>query len=208
MKRRMRMIEAYIIRTPTDSKRAERLEQEFERQLQTMGDRDINISYFKAFMDPQMPRRGISKTHRAIVQEAADKGLSEVLIVEDDIKFLNKESLLRFLNINRYIPKDCDMFFGGIYDGKIEKEFSAYASVIDRISGLHCYIVKQKFYEKFLSADPNFNLDFYLSEYLKPMIYCAYPMLAIQHDGYSYNAGQEMKYNRNLHKKYKLIDGN
>ena len=194
-------MEIYVIQTPNDKKR----ENSFNLEIfdQSFDGRDIK--HYEAIMDKNMPRRGISKSHRAIVQIAKDQGREEVCVLEDDIKFLTPHSLERFLNIHKLIPKDYSMYMIGLYDGIIEKEFGGYAKVSGRISGLHGYIISSKFYDAFLSADENLNLDFYISEYLKPTIYCMYPFGAIQFDGFSYNTKQIMNYNYNLYKKYKLL---
>lgn len=194
----------FVISTPNDQVRANRLKNELAAQTDIS---KMDITAFKAIMTPNSARIGISKTHRAIVQHAKEQDWFEVMILEDDIKFLHKDALIKLQNIFKMLPKDCDLFFAGVYDGKITNEYSIYSQLEGQISGLHCYVVKSKFYNKFLSADPEYNLDFCISTTLNPKMYCADPFLAIQHDGYSYNAGQEMNYNYNLHTKYNLSNG-
>lgn len=195
-----------IISTPGDQIREQRTMFNLASQLDSLKTEGITfeLKILPAVMDRIMPRRGISKSHRQIVQQAKDTNLSEIMILEDDVRFLDKEGLSRFLNAATRIPKDCDLYFAGLYDGDIGTEFTGYAQVSGRISGLHCYIVYSKFYDTFLSADENLNLDYWLSEYNKPVMYCAYPMQALQYDGYSYNVKQEMTYSYGLNKKYKL----
>lgn len=200
------MTEIFVIQTPNDDVRKASFTQEFASQ--EFPGLEFSLTYVDACMDFGMPRRGISKSHRGIVQYAQNNNLDEVLILEDDVCFLDKMTLVRLINLSKLVPKDCDLLMAGVYDGTIAEEFSTYAKLGDRISGLHCYIVKKKFYEKFLSADPIYNLDYYLSVELKAVSYCAYPFLAIQHEGHSYNRQSVggTSHNYNLHKKYKITN--
>jgi hypothetical protein len=198
------MIEIYVIKTPNDTER-------WSKNVQEMKSQAINGSLewngFDAIMNSVSPLKGISQSHKGIVARAKERGLAEVCIIEDDVNFLKSSSLERFFNINKIIPKDCDLFFSGIYDGILGKEFSGYSEVTGQVSGLHCYIVKQKFYDELLAADENYNLDYFLSVMLKPKMYCANPLLTLQHNGYSYNTGKEQNYNYNIEAKYKLYGG-
>lgn len=201
-----KMTEIFVIQTPNDDERKESFTREFASQ--EFPELEISLTYAEAVMDWTMPQRGISTSHRSIVQYAHNNNLDEVLILEDDVCFLDKMALAKLINLSKLIPKDCDLLFAGLYDGKIGEEFSNYARVEGKISGLHCYIVKKKFYEKFLSADPIYNLDSYLSTELKAVSYCMYPFVAIQHEGHSYNRKTTggTSHNYNLHKKYKLTN--
>lgn len=194
-------MEKFVISTPGDNKRYERLVHELKTQGLELN-KDVQI--FPAFMDRTMARRGILRSHKSIVLHAKQKGLPEIMIMEDDIRFLSPNSMEIFLNVNKLIPKNCDMLMAGLYDGIIDKCYSKYAAVDGKISGLHCYIVKEKFYDRFIGADEDYNLDYVLSAVIKATIYTAYPMLALQYDGYSYNTMKDQVYNYNIHKKYKL----
>lgn len=204
----MMTIEIFVIQTPGNTERTTSLHRELASQegIDISNNGEIPFHFTKAIMDHAMARRGISKSHRTIVQKAKEMNLDEVLILEDDVQFLDKNALLKFINMSKIVPKDCDLFFAGIYDGKIEEEFSAYAKVTEKISGLHCYIVKKKFYDTFLSADVNYDLDGYISTQTNAVSYCAYPFLAIQYDGYSYNLKGKSAHNYKLHTRYKLTN--
>lgn len=195
-------IKTYVIRTPNDPKREELILD----SLFFQGVHPQSVEFVEAIMDAQMPSRGISRSHRKIIQEAFDQDLQEVCIIEDDVLFLTPKALEMFFIIyQKHLTKtDCDMFMAGIYDGEIGERFLGYIKVKNRISGLHCYIVRNKFYKQFLEADEAWNLDYDLSHNKKASIYCMWPFLAIQHDGYSYNARNKTTYNYNLHKKYQL----
>ena len=194
----------FVITTPNDDLRASKLKTELDNQIEI---EKFDIQPWSAIMDYGSPHIGISKTHRSIIQYAKDTDLSEVLILEDDVHFLCRNSLVRFLNLNLVIPKDADMVFAGIYEGLLDKEASMYGRVLGRLSGLHAYIVKSKFYDKFLNVNPEFNLDYALSTELSPVMYCANPFLIIQRDNeWSYNLRGTSSHNYKLAERYQLTN--
>lgn len=193
----------FIITTPNDPARTASMAKELDGQEDVD---KLDITAWPAVMNTNSPQVGISASHRGVIQQAKDLELPEVCILEDDTHFLCRNSLVKFLNTYKLLPKATDMLFGGIYDGEIGKEFCIYAELEGRISGLHCYIIKQKFYDKFLSADPDFNLDFWISTELKPVAYVSWPFLVIQNEGYSYNRRGQSAHNYELDKRYKLAN--
>lgn len=192
----------FVICTPGDSIREESLNKELSAQINV----PLEIEYFPAYMDFRMPRRGINKSHRAIVQKAKDLDLDQVCVLEDDVMFLCDTALAKFINASMLIPKDADLFLNGIYDGDIGMEYSFYAEVSGKISGLACYVVKKQFYDKFLTADEAWNIDAYLSMELSPKMYVMYPFTSLQHEFVSYNLGGQTSHNYRIFKnnKYKI----
>lgn len=98
-------------------------------------------------------KTGISKAHKQIVQWAKEKCKKEVLIMEDDVLFPAEDGFQYFLKSK---PDNFDVYLGGVYlgwdklqDGRVKRHFS----------GLHCYIVHQKFYDTFLEIDEVQSLD-------------------------------------------------
>lgn len=194
----------FIIHNSQDKLRAENIKTQFASQ-----EGNWQYEIVEAVMDYDMPRRGISKSHKKCVQMAKDQKLDSITIAEDDLKLLSPWSLNLYQNSFDGPIKDWDLVFGGIYSGDvIENNDSLWVKVINKVSGLHLYTVNNKFYDKFLSADENYNIDYFLSEELKAKMYCIYPFVAIQNDGYSYNVKEITKYNETLQYKYKLINGN
>lgn len=162
----------------------------------------------RANMIPKFPQRGISQSHKRCIQWAMDMNAKEVCILEDDIWFTSKDSFQRFLDLYKKVPEEADLFFAGCYDGKFTPvpELEGIAKGSNRLSGLHCYIVREKFYYKFLSAEENYNLDFWLtdSKFGNAISYCAYPFVALQHDGYSDNIKQVTQHNSQIDKRYPI----
>ncbi|MBS1520577.1 MAG: hypothetical protein JST50_06245 [Bacteroidetes bacterium] len=139
-----------------------------------------NIFEYKMWdgiIDPTIPARGISQAHKQIVKYARKEKMSEILIVEDDIHFTAEGAFQFFIN-NK--PPDYDIFLGSIYEGNIRKD-----NTVDDFSGLTIYIINERFYDIFISAPENVNLDRAL--YNKGKFVVCNPFIAIQHNGFSDN---------------------
>jgi hypothetical protein len=138
----------------------------------------------------------INKSHKMIVWDALEKGLEEVCIFEDDVKFTDFGAWDYFLQ-NK--PKSFDLYLGGIYLGDILPN-----NTVKSFTALHCYIIHSKFYATFLSTPDNQHLDRSLDN-LGDYHICN-PMVAVQYDGWSANTGKDETYdnllqNRSLFKK-------
>jgi len=194
----------FVISTPTDDNRYKMLVTELEGQ-----GLDINkdVEVFKAVMNQHSPQVGISESHRGVVQIAKNRNLPFVVILEDDIHFLSPFAYKRFMNIMARLPKDWELFFGNVYDGDVEEEYSGYAELKGKVSGLNMYCINASFYDSFLDADPAYNIDHWLSTVTMPKMYVCWPFLALQHDGFSYNRKEITNHNYNIGKKYKLYYG-
>ena len=118
--------------------------------------------------------KGVSRAHKQIVQHAKDSGWPEVIIAEDDIKFPAEDGYKYFLSKK---PKHFDLYLGGIYRGEIKD-----GKTTD-FSGLHLYIIHEKFYDTFLGIDETKHLDTELAG--KGDYHVCYPFAAIQYSGYS-----------------------
>jgi hypothetical protein len=116
--------------------------------------------------------KGVSKAHKQIVR--CLRNLPEIIIAEDDIKFPAEDGFEYFLKRK---PEDFDLYLGGIYRGEIKD-----GKTTD-FSGLHLYIIKQKFYDTFLSINEEKHLDTELKG--KGDYHVCYPFAAIQYSGYS-----------------------
>lgn len=191
-----------LIHNSQDKVRSENILKQFAGQ-NTKFDYEI----VEAVMDFGMPRRGISRSHKKCVALAKERGYPNVTIVEDDILLLDPDSLDIYEKTWQNFGDEWDLFFGGVYAGDIvEKAGRNWGWVSNKVSGLHLYTVNSNFYDKFLTADENFHIDYFLSEQLHARSFCCVPFVAVQNDGYSSNLGAITDYNRTLHLKYKLIN--
>lgn len=128
--------------------------------------------------------RGISRAFKNIIQQAKDDGEESCIIFEDDIKFSAPEAYAHWIDST---PLDYDIYFGGIFLGEILP-----GNLLKSFTALHCIRVHSRFYDTFLSADPEQHLDNALNGKGKYII--CYPMIASQHDGYSDNAQKDCSF--------------
>jgi len=116
------------------------------------------------------------------------------LIAEDDLKFTSKESFTYFL-MNE--PKDYDIYLGGILYGNIKNNHA-----VSDFAGLTLYIIKQKFYNTFLSIPEGYDLDRSLAN--KGNFAVCHPLVVTQCDGFSDNTKKMQHYSKYL-KRYKIL---
>ena len=160
-----------VIHNPDNIKRREVLLRELESQGID------NYELWGSIHDSKSVQAGINKAHKQIVQWAKEERLKEVIIFEDDIKFLGQGAFEYYL---RHKPKDYDLYLGGIYLGKIVND------IVEKFTALHCYMVHERFYDTFLNTDSNNHLDGELAGLGK--YYVCDPFIAIQHNGWSSNS--------------------
>lgn len=196
------MIPILIIHTVGNQTRHDNILQQFSLQSTK-----YEYEIIPAVMNPGMARMGIAQSHKKCVAIAKERGYDQVTIIEDDILFLSPHSLELYEQVVGSIDIDWDLCFAGVYSGEIiEVPGKLWGRIEDKVSGLQCYTVNSKFYDTFLTADDQYNIDWYLSEVLKAKSICCWPFLAIQQPGYhSYNTGKKENYNDALHFKYKFI---
>lgn len=132
---------------------------------------------------PSVPA-SINAAHKQIVEFAYLSQWPYVCIAEDDVKFTHPNSWKYFLS---KMPEDFDIYLGGIYIGDLKEDDS-----LDYFHGLHLYVVHRRYYETFLSVDPNEHID-KAQRGLGRFVVCN-PFAAIQYEGYSNNTGKNEEY--------------
>lgn len=147
---------------------------------------------WNGIIDKELPWRGISKSHKQIVQWAKECRLPFVFIAEDDFK-LQPGGWKYFTET---MPDDFDIYLAGISGGNVNEQ----TKEVTGWSGLFLYCVHNRFYDAFLAADETKNIDRWLSgtglpeiEKLlgrKPVYKVCYPMAAITRDGVSFKSGE------------------
>jgi hypothetical protein len=152
-----------------------------ERELIIQGIKDYQI--WKAQKEPN-PITAISKAHKSIVRHAIALNLPSVLIAEDDVHFTAPGAFDHFLR-NR--PEDFDLYLGGIIYGKINAEHRVFD-----FSGTMFYMIHQRFYKTFLSTPENQHLD--RAQANRGEFVVCYPMVAVQHNGFSDNSKRFFDY--------------
>jgi hypothetical protein len=164
----------YIPNIIHDTSRVDRMEV-LKKEIEQQGIEKYNL--WDAVYDVRSVYAGINKAHKQIVQWAKENELPEVLIMEDDVKFLGEGAFKYFIE-NK--PKDYDLYLAGIFLGVLQED-----NTVKEFTGMTCYFVNEKFYDTFLSVEENKHIDAALSG-LGDYKVCV-PFVAIQHDGMSSN---------------------
>jgi hypothetical protein len=129
-------------------------------------------------------KASINAAHRQIVEFAQVAGYKEVMIAEDDFMGTHSNSFKYFL-ANK--PPTFDIYLSQVYLGDIDE-----TKRVEKFTGMTLYIVAEKFYDKFLSVNPEEHIDHALAN-LGDYHVCN-PFAFIQRDGYSSNTGKHEKY--------------
>jgi hypothetical protein len=160
-----------------------------------------------AVTDTLNPVRNISRAHKNCIKVAQRLKMDRIIVLEDDVKFVCRNSFSRFLELADELPPDWDIFLSGVYDGVLQ-DHSENIRKVTKFSGLHCYMVHERYYDTFLSANEDVNLDKWMSTpgWGSSNAYLAYPMLAMQHDGFSDNVRKVTDYNTQVNGRFRLWD--
>lgn len=142
------------------------------------------------------PWRGCLQSHLDIIQEAKNKDLDMVLILEDDIQISNKN----WINITTSALKQLKdedwavLKLGGTYDHHIQAtRISRNLVRIDNgaLWTTHAQIINAKYYDTFLNAglsspENKTNIDEYIcSDVFYKKMFVTDPLLIFQRAGYS-----------------------
>lgn len=106
---------------------------------------------------PEKRWTNISKAFKQIVRYAKEKKLRMITIAEDDILLTSKNAWNYY---NEQMPKDFDLYLGGVYNGQLKQN-----RIVNGYSGNTLVTVHERFYDFFLKADENMDLDNYLGNW-------------------------------------------
>lgn len=154
----------------------ERLEKEFKEQGVA------NYTFHAATCHKHTVVGSINASHKTIVELARLQGLDRVCIAEQDLTFTSKGAWKYFLDNE---PETYDIYLGATYIVPISN---------NKICGFHLYIIKQQFYDKFLSVPDDAHIDTAVCDLKGDYKFC-YPFPALQRAGYSFNNKDVVDYN-------------
>lgn len=177
---------AHIIINPDNPRPKEDLYNELDQQ-------GITAKFWPCIPDSNNVVRSINLSHKQIVSFAKEHNLPEICIMEEDVMFPAPDGWQYFLT-NK--PHEFDLYLGGAY-GLNEAAFARIlkrsGSVeVNNFAGLHCYIIRNTYYNKFLSLSENQHID---NQPGMGRFYVCAPFAALQRPGYSYNAKRAVDYN-------------
>jgi len=153
---------------------------------------------------PGKPWTGISQAYKQVVANAKDSNLPYCIIADDDFELTHPDSWALFLE-NK--PEDFDLYFAGISGGNVEEGFSEpNVKRVTNWSGTFLFAVHQRFYDTFLAADEDKNIDRWFgingldsiekSLGRKPVYKVRYPLVCGCIDGVSDNSGKVMEHRK------------
>lgn len=160
-----------------DNRRSER----FEPLMNELFVHDIKFQIWEPVEAPTVVQ-SINKSHKKIVQWAKDMKLPMVAIGEDDLCFAAKDGWKYFLNL---MPEEFDLYLSCTYIVPKEQK---------QLVGFHCYVVHEKFYDKFLSVPDDVHIDTAISGMGGDFKF-AYPFPCLQREGWSANNKAIVNYN-------------
>jgi len=160
-----------------------------EKMLSIFG---LKCNFFEATKHID-PKRGCLESHLSVIRDSIKKGYKNVLIMEDDAKFIK---VLK--NIEKP-PPDWDMIYmGGTVYRVLDKQYKGYARV--QTWTTHCYMINlenKKLVDDLLKVENyEYEIDRYYLEKINPNYNCYMvdPMICIQKEGFSDIEGKEVNY--------------
>lgn len=177
---------AHVIINPDNPRPKDFLYSELDMQ-------GITAKFWPCIRDSDSVVRSINLSHKQIVSFAVEHHLPEVCIMEEDVMFTAPDGWQYFLS-NK--PHEFDLYLGGTY-GLNEAAFARISKglgsvEIHNFAGLHCYIIAEAYYTKFLSLPEEQHID---NQPGLGRFYVCAPFCALQRPGYSYNQKREVDYN-------------
>jgi|SRR5688572_31154360 len=182
---------AHIILDPFRAQTNETLEKELETQ-------GINGRIWPAIHDSNSVVKSINLSHKMIVAFAKAQNFPEICILEEDVMFIAPDGWQYFL-ANK--PEKFHLYLGGCY-GLNDEAYKRIANTpgstqINNFAGLHCYVIHESYYDKFLSMPDDIHID---NQPGMGVFYVCSPMAALQHPGWSSNHKVKVDYNTSIPK--------
>ncbi len=176
-------MELYCIHLPEQKERIERLEEHLTKSGITV---ELNVVEGEKSVIGSV---GCALSHQKIIKYAFDRDMEYIIVVEDDIKFINNFDKY-FNNICMDLPSDWDIIVGGVSWVSGVSRYNHNLVKIGDFSGTHFMIYNNSSYNSILKwkINVNKNIDRYLGDLSKRdllNIYCITPFIATQFNGYS-----------------------
>ena len=154
-------------------------------------------------------RVGCTKSHLDLIQMAKDNDWENILILEDDVKFLDHADLIleQALKELEYLPK-WDILYLGANSLDTIKQLSGHVGEMTAAFTTHAYVVNKHFYDVVLSYDWNEYsvIDQWLFNICRDSRFTAYtvlPIIATQYSSFSDIEGKNVDYENVLIDSYK-----
>ena len=131
---------------------------------------------------------GCILSHLNLVINAKKKGLKSILVLEDDVNFINIEYINK--SINQLKNREWDLFYLGSNTHVPLEKVDDNLLILKKGYATHAVAYHERFYDYFIESFSNDMIDIidvWLSDYAQENFkaYCTYPITAIQHNDYS-----------------------
>lgn len=141
---------------------------------------------------------GCHLSHAEILRQAINGGYHSILIMEDDIQFINPLQPTLDAAFEQ-LPDNWDMLYLG---ANIEHPMKRISANLARLSGArstHAIVIRDSMYERLLAVNLDLSIDHndkYYEENIIPFYNCfiTIPMIAIQRESYSDILGSYVRY--------------
>ena len=165
-------------------KRTDRLEH-FDKQAKELGFTYQRFAAFEGNPPEFTLRDACKKGHQAIMKQAIDDGINNLLIFEDDALFV-EDFNAKLADVYSKIPKDWDMFYLGAWHHVSKPYAEGIVEMVDNWSA-HAYGISKNYLPKaYNSTFHVWPVDMALaSQHPHIKAYCAKPALVGQMPGYS-----------------------
>lgn len=152
----------------------------------------IDYQIWCAVHDNSSVAASINRSHKIIVEHAKREKLPEILIMEEDVWFPGQTGYQYFL---QNMPAEFDLYLGGVYDLDQEAKRNPRETTIKikKFTGLHCYIIRARYYNRFLAIPEEAHID--VAQDGKGDFFVCFPFAALQHPGWSANNRMKVDYN-------------
>lgn len=147
-------------------------------------------------VENRVPMLGIAEAHLNCIRLAKNNNWSEVLIIEDDVRFQAKEKTLKFVNeAFNHLPDNWDILLGGLYEADGLTPHNNFWNRTKEFCGAHFYIVNSKCYDEILKYEGRFHIDRFINlGGNKLNCFVTNKFFAIQYDGFSDNVKMKTDY--------------
>jgi hypothetical protein len=133
-------------------------------------------------------------SHAKILNKAKELGLSNVMLVEDDI-FIEPDFFQILPKIEEFLDNhEWDMFYFGGYHNDSAKKLTDNILELHGSGGWHAVVLKTKIIDDLLAYGPIGPMDWITGQYIhnKYKCYAAFPSIISQKDGHSFVEGHHL----------------
>lgn len=161
---------------------------------------EIPYERVPAIRDERNGAKGLRDTMLHLFQDAVDENLDNLLVFEDDVKFMvNKETFdITMEAVMNNLPENYIMLFLGCQlTGNATHFYSPNIVAASKIFSTHAVLYSKRGIKEILASEFDYPIDNHYVAKIEPLggSYCTYPLLCSQQAGKSDIGGQVIDWN-------------